>query len=418
MQARQFKSVMSLLLFITFNIGIFAFATNSHSQSATYGNVESSPVRRAILLSSDGGTRTFFGAPVAVDGDTIVVAAPMSQEAYVFVKPPNGWQNATETARLSPSIGGSIGFGSSVAISADTIIVAAPHAGNVHGIVFVYVKPPQGWTDMTETAQLTASDVGDYDAFGIAIGISNDTIVGTSQWAARAYVYAKPPAGWTNMTETAELGDEDATDFGVSVAISGDNVIVGSSGCCIEGEPVPGRASIFVKPQSGWASTFTPDAVLTGSDETNDDNFGEAIVYRNDTVVVGSDHNAGAAYVFIQPPGGWTSMTENAELTSTDSRPNDFFAHAVATNGEIVAVGAPEWNDHSGVRGDVYIYDQPKSGWKTTSKANTQIFSPPAQNECELGQGLSMNETTLAVGCPGALVNNHQYQGAVLVLSK
>lgn len=418
------RSIRALWMLLGITISTLALAADSLSQASVSGRASSkaNPIHQSTLLSSDGGTGSFFGAPVAVDGDTLAATAPGSEEVYVFVKPPSGWEDATETAILRPSVGGLIGFGTSVAVSADVIVVGAPEGGSDNqGVVFVYVKPPSGWTDMTETAQLTASDGEAFDYLGDAVGMSNNTIVATADggFAEHAYVYAEPPTGWTNMTETAELGNPNATGFGRSVAISVDNVVVGADGCCIQGEPTRGQADVFKKPRNGWVTTFKPSALLTGSNETKNDNFGEVVVYRNNTIVVGSDHKNGAAYVFVEPPGGWQSAKENAVLTSSDSLSADFFGERVATNGNLVAVGAYGYDhDNLGWRGAVYIYKKPTSGWATTSSANTTLFPSPDQTQCELGRGLYMTGATLAMGCPGAVVNNHVNQGSVLVVSK
>ena len=84
-------------------------------------------------------------------------------------------------------------LGASVAISGNTIVAGAPEAtvnGNPdQGAVYVFVKPRGGWQDATQTAKLTASDgaagdgLGGIGSFGFAwfnendVGISGDTVV-------------------------------------------------------------------------------------------------------------------------------------------------------------------------------------------------------------------------------------------------
>ena len=162
--------------------------------------------------------------------------------AYVFVKPGTGWRNMTETAKLTPS-DGNIGeeFGATVSISGNTIVVGAPSAsvgGVVQGAAYVFVKPATGWKDMTETAKLSATDGADGALFGGGVGTSGNTIVvgasagGTGDPSpGSAYVFVEPVGGWTDMTQTAELTASDGVDyndFGSSVGISGRTVIVGA----------------------------------------------------------------------------------------------------------------------------------------------------------------------------------------------
>ena len=48
---------------------------------------------------------------------------------------------------------------------------------NHQGVVYVYRRPQEGWVNATETAKLTASDRHPGDEFGTSVAISGDTIV-------------------------------------------------------------------------------------------------------------------------------------------------------------------------------------------------------------------------------------------------
>ncbi len=144
-------------------------------------------IQAAKLTASDGAASDSFGASVAVSGDTIVVGADGTHvganlaqgSAYVFVKPTGGWSGMTQTAKLTASDGVAYDhFGISVAISGDTIVVGASGSNSSQGAAYVFVKPTGGWTGaMTQTAKLTASDGAANDYFGGSVAISGDTIV-------------------------------------------------------------------------------------------------------------------------------------------------------------------------------------------------------------------------------------------------
>ena len=63
----------------------------------------------------------------------------------------------------------------------------------------MFAKPNSGWTDVTETAKLTASDGADSDQFGISVSVDGDTVVvGAHQddySKGAAYVFTKPANG-------------------------------------------------------------------------------------------------------------------------------------------------------------------------------------------------------------------------------
>ena len=99
---------------------------------------------------------------IAIGGNT-VVASPIGGSVFVYVKPASGWHTTRQTAILSPSNPSvAANFGSSIAIAGNTIVVGCDQAsvgGNSgQGALYVFVEPVGGWTNMTETAILTASD--------------------------------------------------------------------------------------------------------------------------------------------------------------------------------------------------------------------------------------------------------------------
>jgi hypothetical protein len=337
-------------------------------------------VQLAELTPANRNNQDWFGISVAISGDTVVVGAFDSNiettgTAYVFVNTSGGWRNMTQTAILTPSDGGA-GFGTSVAISGDTIIVGAANASNLDfqtpqqqgpGGAYVFVKPPTGWTDMTETAKLTASDGADGDAFGYNVSISRDTVaVGAlfaHSGAGAAYVFVKPLSGWSSMTQTS----------------------------------------------------MTQTAELTASDSSTFDNMG-SVAISGDTVVTGAyGHNnfRGAAYVFVKPRAGWKDMTQTAEFSSP--RANQIYGFSVAVRGDTAIVGAV--GAHQGV-GAAYLYVKPQGGWKSTATFTARLSAPISSGVSGLSQGISMSGNTIVLGAPGTTVGSNQGQGAVLVYVK
>jgi hypothetical protein len=326
----------------------------------------------AKLTASDGAAGHRFGVSVALSGDTLIVGASGGPGvAYVFQKPAGGWEDMTQTAKLTASDGAADDqFGWSVAISGATVVVGADlydvsgNNGNFdQGAAYVFVKPGAGWTNMTQTAKLTASDGGTENYFGASVTISGDTVVVGAEGAVfpgAAYVFLKPGAGWTNMTRTAKLTASDGVmgdQFGGAVAISGDTVAVGAPVHKFWGNE-RGAAYVFAKPPGGW-SNMTQTAKLTASDGRMGDYLGGSVAISGDTVIagaadadVGGKYDQGAAYVFAKPGTGWTNMTETAKLTAGDGAASDQFGHAVGVAGNTMVIGA--YGD-DGDKGSAYI---------------------------------------------------------------
>jgi hypothetical protein len=127
-------------------------------------------------------------------------------------------------------------------------------ATSTSDIVYVYEKPTTGWTDMTETARLTDSQGSSAHYLGQSVNIYEDIIVAGSRSSDYVYVYEKSTGGWTDMTETAQLSTSDnASGYAQSVAISGDVILAGAKNDDAPGS-YSGSAYLFEKPLTGWAT--------------------------------------------------------------------------------------------------------------------------------------------------------------------
>jgi hypothetical protein len=150
-----------------------------------------------------------FGAAVALDGGTAVLAAP----GYIFEGSGASW---IEQAELVPS-GAPSEFGAPVAVSGDTVAVGAESA------VYVFVRSGASWT---EQASLSAAGVDD---FGASVALSGDTLAVGAPLAQKAYVYVRSGGVWSLQAELvpSDLGGP-MDHFGSSVAVEGDTLVVGA----------------------------------------------------------------------------------------------------------------------------------------------------------------------------------------------
>ena len=354
---------------------------NALNSGAAYVYIRQSGAwsRVAKLTAFDGASEDGFGFSVAVEGDTVVVGAYQDDDngvdsgsAYLFTKPNTGWADATETAKLTAFDGAADDyFGFSVAVDGETVVVGAyqdDDDGLNSGSAYLFTKPADGWATDTETAKLTASYGTTGDNFGISVAVEGDTVVVGAWWAddekGSAYLFTKPPAGWTTANETAKLTASDRTAddyFGRSVAVDGDTVIVGASKENDNGDD-SGSAYLFTKPADGW-TTANETAKLTASDGAADDEFGFSVAVDGDTVVVGAlydDDNgedSGSAYLFTKPAGGWASTSTAAKLTASDGASDDWFGRSVGVDGDTVVVGAHQDDDKGGNSGSAYVYE-------------------------------------------------------------
>ncbi len=328
--------------------------------------------QQAELVSSDGASNDGFGWSVAVSGDTVVVGAPFHSvggnssqgAAYVFTDSGTGW---TQQAELTATDGAaSDKFGAAVAISGDTVLVgAADHAtsgDSGRGAAYVFTGSGASWT---QQAELTAGDGAPYDNFGYSVALDGQTAVvaaanhavGANNGQGAAYVFTGSGASWTQQAELTASDGAPYDNFGRSLAVSGDTVLVGAANHATSGDANQGAAYVF----TGSGASWTQQAELTASDGASNDYFGWSVALDGDSAVVGAyQHTAndnlydGAAYLFARSGASWT---QQQELTASDGNNNDNFGDAVALSGETAVVGAPcHAVGSNGDQGAAYVF--------------------------------------------------------------
>ncbi len=432
--------LLVLLLFLSLNSRAVDGPSQSHTADVTHtARMPAAWAQLAELTASDGGAGDQLAESVAVSGNTVVLGAPQApvgsnnQEgcAYVYVKPASGWGNSTQLAKLTPSDGGpAVHFGGSVAIDGDTIVVGEPYAkigshGN-QGAAYIFVKPAGGWTDMTETAKLTASDGQVFDLLGASVAIQGRLVVAAAPFATvqsvgsagAVYVFLKPATGWKDGTQNAKLTASNpkfGAELGYSVSISGQAIAAGAPNYSGQGS---GAAYVFVKPASGWKD-MNQAAELTASQGTSGDLLGFSASIIGDTVVAGapdtvidSKKEQGAAYVWVKPASGWKNEIQKARLIASDGVVGNFFGFGVSVAKKTVLVGAIGVTVGSNLQqGAAYLYKEPANGWKSTAKFNAKLTASDGTEYAWFGNSVMIKTNTLLVGAPGQTRGSNSQQG-------
>ena len=349
------------------------------------------------LNSNNENSNDQFGYSVAIDGDYIVVGANRDDgagdsvidtgEAYVF-KRNQGGANNWGLVKVLNSDNENVGdyFGSSVAISGDYIVVGAyidDGAGDSvlsAGEAYVFKKDEGGVDNWGLIKVLNSDSENIGDNFGISTAISGDYIVvgawrdnGTGVFqAGEVYVFKKDEGGVDNwgLIKTLNSNNENSGDnFGSSVAIDGDYIVVGAGNDDGSGDSTSnaGEAYVFKKDEGGvdnWGLIKT----LNSNNESSGDNFGSSVAISGDYIVVGtgndsgagdSTSNAGEAYVFKKDEGGVDNWGLIKVLNSDNENSFDRFGWSVTIDGDYIVVGA-YGDDGSGDSlndaGEAYIF--------------------------------------------------------------
>jgi hypothetical protein len=386
-------------------------------QGAAYVFVRSGTTwtQQARLAASDGQPGDFFGYSVALSGDTAVVGAFESGgaqgSAYVFVRSGTAW---SQQAELFASDGGPGQlFGRFVALAGDTALVGAPYAGDItQGSAYVFARSGATWT---QQAQLTPSDGATGDSFGVAVGIScNSVIVGSSPLATSegaAYIFASSGAAWTEQAKLTAPDGQPGDYFGYSVALSGDTAVVGAFDDNVGANPGQGSAWVFSRIGGTW---ITQGLRVLATGGAAGDQFGGSVALSDDTAVVGANDRGaaqGAAYIFVRSGSIWT---QQAELTADDGAPGDNFGSSVALSGDTVLVGAVTAAVGANAsQGAVYVFTRSGTDWTQQAK----LTAPDGAAGDAFGAGVALSGDLAIVGAPNGEVGSHAQQGAAYVFA-
>ncbi|MEW5936266.1 MAG: putative Ig domain-containing protein [Candidatus Thermoplasmatota archaeon] len=310
-------------------------------------------------------------------------------------------------------------FGVSVSVSGDTIAVGANGddvGANINqGSAYVFVRNQGGADNWGEVKKLTASDGTAGDQFGMFVSVSGDTIavgasyddVGANTNQGSAYVFVRNQGGADNWGEVKKLTASDGAgidEFGRSVSVSGDTIIVGAPYDNVGANTDQGSAYVFVRNRGG-ADNWGEVKKLTASDGAAHNRFGESVSVSGDTIVVGAYYDdvgpnpyQGSAYVFVRNQGGADNWGEVKKLTASDGAADDWFGWSVSVSGDTIVVGA--YGDDVAPntdQGSAYVFVRNQGGADNWGEVKKLTASDGATDD-RFGASVSVSGDTIVVG--------------------
>ena len=251
-----------------------------------------------------------FGLSVDIHGDIAIVGVPLKKEngvtrgaAYIYRHNGANWI-------LSQKLPGTAGrFGSSVALGEQIAIVSSPYSvpndSVGGGTVYVYRHNGASWN---LEQQLLAENRERGDRFGDSISLNEDILVigaplknlehplyqSAGSNAGSVYVFRFDGSRWNEeqMLVASDFGT--SNQFGRSVSISGDEIVVGSFRAHDNGFR-SGNAYLFEDTGSKFIETFK----FVSSDGQDNDACGSSVAMSGHMVLIGCPgHGVGAAYTY------------------------------------------------------------------------------------------------------------------------
>ncbi|MEM9865075.1 MAG: integrin, partial [Myxococcota bacterium] len=287
---------------------------------------------------------------------------------------------------------------------------------------------------------LKASNTGSGDLFGVSLARDGNTravgarLEGSSAMGVNpdgqfsnsapesgaVYVFVRSGDAWSQQAYIKASNTDARDEFGTSVALDGDTLVVGATGEAsramgvnppttsnITGElsnRLSTSGAVYVYQRTG--NRWTQEAYIKASDPGAGDEFGRSVAIDGGTLAVGA-HLAGAggrgaAHVFTRAGRTWR---EQAVLSAADGDFSDRFGESIALDGDTLVVGAPEEDSSVGGinprarderarnAGAVYVFVRSGSSW--TEQAYIKASNPDGADI--FGQLVALNGDTLVV---------------------
>ncbi|HNE30118.1 MAG TPA: T9SS type A sorting domain-containing protein, partial [Saprospiraceae bacterium] len=201
-------------------------------------------------------------------------------------------------------------------------------------------------------------------------------------------------------------GIESNDHFGHSVAISGNNAVVGAAGDDDKGAEA-GAAYRFSRNQGG-ADNWGQVAKLLGTQTQAGDEFGHSVAASGQYAVVGAPYNdlgeedAGAVFLF-------NSIGQTSFAVNYNGENGDHFGYSVSIDGDYVAVGAPGDDPFGDNSGKVYVYLIVDQGLAQVG----QLTDGGGQANDELGFSVAISNRIVLAGIPNDDSGSEVNKGSV-----
>lgn len=341
-----------------------------------------------------------------------------------FVASSQSWN---EVMRISASDSKKdLQLGYSVDIDSDYAVIGANGAEG--GSVYVFQKQAEGiWKQIQK---LKGSDTKNLDQFGVSVAIDGNIIVVGSAWsdlklgeltlkdAGSAYIFEKKGDKWEEVKKITADDSFNEDQFGTSVDVSGQSIIIGSIWNDLDENGKKrrqdaGAAYIFEKENGSWVQKQK----LTHDDRKPFDLFGVSVSIDESSAIIGSYRQgfnsnnkdyiefAGAAYFFQKNSEGlWE---EKQKLTAKDRTEGSFFGYSVSLKNDVILIGAQEHSlDAKGINslrgsGAAYIFKNTGTEWSQAQK----LTASDRQKDAFFGESVYTDGSKCIIGAWGQKLN-------------
>ncbi len=409
-----------------------------------------------------------FGTSVALEGDLLAIGARRddtggvdSGAVYLF-KGASGedFSGLTLSSKLASGQGAQnmanlaagSSFGTSVALNAGRLAVGAElesTGSREHGAVYLFsgagsdfsgLKLNRTLTSATGASNMPPLSAG--DNFGSSVGLDGDKLVvgaRSDDTSGAVHLFANAGTDFSGLSWKGKISSNagalgmtglNANDnFGIAVALDGDQLAVGSNQDDAGGVN-SGAVHLFTNVGTDFTNVAWKGRLTSGTGAANmpalaaENRFGRAIALEGDLLVVGSraddtggtsgvNSDRGAAFLFTGASSGFSDLSYVKKLTSGEGAGNmpvladgDHFGSALALDRGRLIVGADTDSTVGDDQGAAYLFTGVgtnfsglKLGDKLVSGSlGSSSPSPVLNNQDQFGTSVALEGDLLAIG--------------------
>lgn len=333
-----------------------------------YNRINNKWLLSEIIYPQDNLDYQYFGSSVDIKSNQLIIGSPQGTfasqngngKAYYYEYENDQWNLKQELS--SDNIGSNGLFGYAVKIFSNTIIIGAPF--NDVGSVYVFNENNNTW-NLTQKLMSNQNDHQDMfgvsldmDATKIVVGAINQLFINSSDYITGAtHIFELNEGDWDRSQIIYPSGLNSRVDFGVSVKLSGETLVVGAKNDRVSGS-ITGSVYLYQNNSDIWEFSQRITPQITNRLH----NFGNSIALNHQYLVVGADNFSftnlfsekfGAVFVYY--------FDENWKLlrsfNSNDSEYLDKFGFSLDLFDDQIIIGAQVDNTESGTdSGSAYTF--------------------------------------------------------------
>ncbi|MCX7554850.1 hypothetical protein OS175_13300 [Marinicella sp. S1101] len=344
-----------------------------------------------ISLGETGAANSNFGYSVSLSGNLALIGAYGDSTlgsnvgaAYLFQNNGSGWILRQKLFPQDALIDGN--FGSTVSLKNNRALISS---GNIvdGSMGSVYVFDFNG-SKLFQSQKIEPDQPVSNNKFGSSISQSNDNLLIGSYGLATVFIYEYDGSSWINSESL--ISNDPSDNFGYAVDLSGNRAIIGANMGNGKVNKSTGTAYIYEFNGVNW----TQSQKLTALDDGSGDQFGASVSISNNRILIGTpfeQYNGGAVYAFDYNGFIWQQSQKLTEPFNLESKR---FGNSVSLSGNRALIGAYLESAVEGGSGAAYIYEFDGVTWRRSNK----LIANDGNRNDYFGRSVSLSNGKFLIG--------------------